>query len=95
MKTAFKASARRFAVLGICALALMILPGTPVWATARALGARTLAFVGRAWPAAPAFGRSASPAAGTPTITPTMTATLTTDSGGEARSRGSPAASRR
>ena len=50
---------RRMAALGICALGLMILPGTPVWATARAIGARTIAFVGRA--VAPAFGIGAAP----------------------------------
>jgi hypothetical protein len=72
---------RRRAVLAVCALALMTLPGISVWATARSIAARSAAAVARA--VAPAFGRSTAGTPPPPTITPTMTATLTTDSGGD------------
>src|SRR5438034_4065327 len=89
-------AARRLAILAVCAFALMVLPGTSLWATARSIAARSVAAVSRlsavaaakVGAVAPAFGLRGSPAAavagaGAPAITPTMTAALTTDSGAD------------
>src|SRR5260370_40706083 len=65
------AAARRMAVLIVCTRALAILPGRSVWATARAIGTRTLALVGRAVRPASRLGAALSPS---PTVTASMSA---------------------
>ena len=77
MKSNGYGAIRRVTVLGVCALALMILPGTSVWATARAIGARSLSFISRE--IAPAFGGSSALTA--PSISASMAAVISTDNG--------------
>src|SRR5262245_58151039 len=81
MKRFRRSAARRWAVLGVCAFALVVLPGTPVWATARSIAARAMVSIGRA--VAPAFGMSG--AAMAPAVTASMTASVATDGDGDTK----------
>src|SRR5262249_52788355 len=66
---------RQWTVLFLCALALIALPGTSVWATARSMAARAMVSIGRA--VAPAFGLTALPPP--PALTASTTASLSSD----------------
>src|SRR5262245_35382232 len=73
---------RRAAVLGVSVLALVVLPGTSVWATARSILEGSIVRLARA--VSPGFGARAAGTAA-PSVAASMTTSLATDTDGDGK----------